>query len=599
MATKFTKKLLDLAYGTSVGNILDLAPKPEPEVKTVKVGGKRSVIDDGRVQIDGKLSIKPETKPPTIDPNKVVSSTKSVPAYHSTLFREFRISAVSTYNFYVEGEDVEPTSDVSGSLAELPRYVTLRWRTAPPPPPKNPPQKGVRPFITPEVVRHRIAAPIDVAAMALANGYVSPGTVSALVVDPPPPIMGAPTRIDEDSFLLASHTAGQFAADEIGDRYSEFALRDRVRLTALSPTVVNFIDPSIAGTFDPNRIRVATDPLHLTVATSLAKLIGSLEVISEFNQDVPIQNPPPDFTGHPDVPTVLYLGYIIERHDMKPDGSMELGRTITIDDPYQDEFIDQQVSYGGTYVYRMRSIVQWTRTTDLDFGGISTIDRPTAFSSLVLPPLASFYAGDWSEWGKTQVLDTIPPDPPDEVTVRPVSWRGEIRVCWKVGNNVQRDLTSFKLLRAVSIAGRISDWVELATFPVANGSYVDRDVRPYEEGQTSYVYALYSTSYHGVDSLLSDQMEARLSPIESREELPVIQAEVRGADRTVHPSGKQPPGTTEIKANRRLTFYCRSTSSGHPLRDSVYLIEVRSLSTGERALIHLDVDATDIGVADA
>lgn len=589
-----SRKLLDIVKGTSVFNLTEVAPKPEPAPTPTKIGGRRGLIDDGRVKGADNLTV----KPPTIDVKQTVKSSQSVPAYHSTLFRGFNLQAESTYNFYVEGEEVEPTADVSGSLSSLPRYVTLRWRTAPPPPPKDPPKKGVRPFITPEIVRYPTAAPFNVALIALANGYVGPGVVSALVADPPVMISSSPTKIDEDSFLLANHTAGMFASDELGDKTSEFAISS-LQLRRLAATVVNFIDPSIAGAFDQNRLNVATDPLHLTVAGSLAKVMGALEVISEFNQDVPIQNPPPDFTGHPDTPTVMYVGYVIERHDMRPDGSMELGRTIMIDDPTQDEFIDQQVSYGGTYVYRMRSIVQWTRSSDVDFAGMSSIDRPTAFSALVLPPMASFYAGDWCDWSRTQVLDTVPPEPPDEITVRPVSWRGEIRVAWRVGNDPQRDLTSFKLLRAVSTAGRITDWQELATFPVGNGSYVDRDVRPYEEGNVSYVYALYSTSYHGVDSPLSDQVEARLSPLGSREELPVVLAEIKGADRTVHPSGKQPVGPTEIKANRRLTFYCRDTRSGHPLRDSIYLVEVRSLSTGERALVSLDVDATDTGVADA
>jgi hypothetical protein len=574
-------RISQLLYGTSPSIITEVKPTAEPTRADVKQG-----------------ATKPQTKPPAIDPAVTVTSTASVRAYHSSLFRAFHLSADSTYNFYVDGEDVAPTSDVSSSLGSLPRYVTLRWHTAPTPKSRVPAQKGIRPFISPEVFQHPRAATMDVAVTALANGYVSPGTVSALVTDSPVPVTTMPTRIDEDSFLLSNTAAGKFAAAEVGDKSSEFALNQR-SLAPIAATAVNFVDPSIAGTFDPNRLQVATDTLHLTVAGSLAKIIGSLEVISEFNQDVPIQNPPPDFTGHPDVPTVMYVGYVIERHDLLPDGSMRLGRVITIDDPTQDEFIDQRVSYGGSYVYRMRSIVQWTRTSDLDFAGLSTIDRVTSFSSLILPPLASFYAGDWCDWSRTQVLDTVPPDPPDEVTVRPLSWKGEIRVSWKVGSDPQRDITSFRLLRAISTAGRISDWDQLGEYVVANGSYIDRDVRPYDDGKVSYIYALYSTSIHGVDSPLSDQMEAKLSPIQYKEELPVVQAEVKGADRTLHPSGKQPPGPTEVKANRRLTFFCRSTSSGHPLRDSMYLIEVRSLSTGERALVALDVDATDIGVADA
>ncbi len=580
-------KLNKLIFGTAPADLREVklvaAEEPKPKLPPRKG-------DDGRVR--GVLP--PIVRPPQVDVNKTIASNKSVPAFFSTLFRSFALSAVSTYNFYVEGEHVAPTSDTSGSLADLPRYVTLRWHTAPPIQPRVGTQKGLRVQDPPKPI---LAAPVDVAVHALANGYVSPGVISGLIVEPPPPVTTAPTRIDEDSFLFAKEAAGLDAAALVGDKSSQFSIRPPLLTQFASP--INFIDPSIAGLFDRNRLDVATSPLHLTVAGSLAKIMGSLEVISEFNQDVPIQNPPPDFTASPDVPTVTYIGYVIERFDMSPDGAMVLGRSIIIDDPSLDEFFDRQVAYGGVYSYRIRALVQWMRTPDIDFTGVSTIDRPTAFSSLVSPPLASFYAGDWSDWAKTEVLDTLPPEPPDEIIVRPVSWKGEIRVSWKVGNDPQRDLTSFRLLRAVSTAGRISDWVELGRFVVANGSYIDRNVRPYEEGSTSYIYALYATSFHGVDSPLSDQMEAKLSSPGSKEELPVVQAGYKGDDWTVHPSGKAPLGPTEIKANRRLTFYCRSTSSGHPLRDSIYMVEVRSLSTGERALVTLDVDATDIGVADA
>ncbi len=577
-------------YGTTSGDLREntLVAQEEP----VTPPKSKDPISGGKGGIYGK---QPVTRPPQVDVNKTVSSMFSVGAYHSTLFRAFALSAVATYNFYVEGEQSAPTIDISGSLVDLPRYVTLRWHTAPPIPARAGKKKGMR---VQDFKPPLPAAQMDVAVTALANGYISPGVIFALITDAPAPVTKSPTKIDEDAFLLSKTSAGQEAANLIGDKSSQFAILQTSLFTE-PVSVVNFIDPSIAGTFEASRLNIATNPLHLTMAGSLAKILGSLEVISEFNQDVPIQNPPPDFVTTSDVPAVTYIGYMIERFDMGKDGSMNLGRTIIIDDPTMDEFIDRQVAYGGVYTYRIRSIVQWTRTDDIDFAGVSTIDRPSAFSSLVSPPLASFYAGDWSDWAKSEVLDTVPPEPPDEVTVRPVSWKGEIRIAWKVGNDPQRDLTRFKLVRAKSSAGRVHDWQEIGSFGIANGSYVDRDVRSYEEGSESYIYALYATSYHGVDSHLSDQVEAKLSPLGSREELPVVQVGIAGDDRTVHPSGKKPPGPTEIKANRRLTFYCRQATSGHPLRDSVYMVEVRSLSTGERALVTLDVDAIDIGVTDA
>lgn len=564
-----------VAYGTSIGNL--------SQVPTATVNPIGTRITVGVTNVND------------IDLTTVISSAQSITAYHSTLFREFHLRAESTYNFYVDGEDVAPTSDTPGALTTLPRYVTLRWNTAPPTVSNAESTKGVRPYINPDVKPIRTATSLEIAKHALANGYISPGVVSSLIVDPPAPV-STQTSIDEDSFLLDQSAGGQSAADHVGVKTSPYAIK---RLANAEPaTVVNFIDPSVAGVFDTNRIQISTDALHLTVAASLAKVIGSLEVISEFNQDVPIQNPPPDFTGRSDSPTVVYVGYVIERYDVGPEGSMVLTRTIMIDDPAMDEFIDRQVAYGGKYVYRIRSIVQWTRTSDIDFNGISTIDRMSSFSSLVSPPLASFYAGDWTDWVRTEVVDNVPPEPPDEVTVRPVSRNKEIRIAWKMPNDPQDDLSGITLVRAVVNNGRISDWQNIGSFAVSNGSYTDRGVMTYESGY-SYIYALYSHSYHNVISALSDQIEARLSPADSREEIPVIQVDVRGADPMTHASNTIGVGPTEIKANNSLTFYCRGGTSRQPLRDSTYLVEVRSLSTGERTLVNLDVDATDIGVADA
>lgn len=557
-----------------------------------EVANAKASVREGGLLGDPRMKTPPSLRPEI----KSVSSGQSVQAYHSTLFRNFALRAEPTYNFYVNGETAAPTVDVSGSLSALPRYVTLRWHPAPANVQRFVGQKSVRTAMLPTKPRLQ-SMPLDIALSALANGYISPGVVSAVITDPPVATSKTPTKIDEDSFLTDPSVAGQFAAAHVGDINSRFSVTD-LNLKQ-SASVVNFVDPSIAGAFDKSRLMVATDPVHLTVAGSLAKIIGALEVISEFNQDVKVQNPPPDFTGHPDAPAITYIGCIIERYDMLPDGSMVLGRSIQIPDVTADEFIDQQVAYGGNYSYRMRSIIQWNRTSDVDFGGKSTIDRLDKFGALTTSPLSSFYAGDWTDWSSTQVVDTVPPEPPDEVTVRPVSWKGEIRVSWKIGNDPQRDVTGFRLLRAVSNSGKVSDWKEIGQFALANGSFVDRDVQPFENSGLSYIYALYSTSYHGVLSPLSDQMEARLALPGSKDELHVIQIAPSGADPMAHASARETFEMTELKANQRLTFYCRSATSGHPLRDSTYLVEVRSLSTGERALVNLDVDATDIGVVDA
>src|SRR6478736_3928185 len=68
----------------------------------------------GKIGALGEGFIKPPKTVPEIDVNTTIASSKSVPAYHSTLFRDFRINAIPTYNFYVQGENVAPSFDTSG-----------------------------------------------------------------------------------------------------------------------------------------------------------------------------------------------------------------------------------------------------------------------------------------------------------------------------------------------------------------------------------------------------------------------------------------------------------------------------------------------------
>lgn len=528
-----------------------------------------------------------------IDSGSVVSSSPSITTYHSTLFEDFNLTATPVYNFYVQDEQTNPQLPLSASLRSLPRYVSLSWDTVPTRQVLINSQKGLRPGDPrPRPGSPQPALPISDAKKAVANGYISAGSISALLVHPVAPVGDEPS-FHEDLFLSIPAGSGRSAASSLS--HPSFQAPSpppsAVRIRA------NIVDPSIAAAISDDRLNSAVEHVHLATMGSLAKLIPGLEVISEFNQDVPAKNPVPRFPVPPVSPSLLYVGYVIERHTLGSDGSMTLSRTIDVDDIDTSSFVDRQVLYGERYSYRIRAIVQWSRPMNVGFGGPSTLDRIPAFNPADMgKKQASFYAGDWSDWAPAQVLDTSPPDPPEEIYVRPISSKKQIEIVWKVPGDPQRDLSSLRLVRSVSRGGKVEDWKLIGEFVPTNGRFVDMDVEYSESGHASYVYAMYSVSYHGEVSALSDQFEARLTSkyVYSGEE-PISRILPAGADPMSHAAGHQGPVPDVVIASRSVSLYCRGGRSTLPLFEQDYVVEVQSLSTGDRAEVQLALRSTDVG----
>lgn len=555
-----------------------------------------SYVGAGGVTVTPPVSTPPpvSTAPPSIDPTRVIASTSSSAAFHSTLFEDFALTAQATYNFYTTDEAVAFVSDPSASLDTLPRYVTLTWTPASAPRDFRLSRKGLRPF-DPRVPTAPPAIEVSTAVNAAANGYVAPGSIQALLVDP---VVNPHTPLfDEDLFLSSPDAAGSHATIAKADD-SEFHVRSVPPATVR--TRVNFVDPSIAGALHSGRVSVASQHVHLASLGSLAKLVAGLEVISEFNQDVPLRNPVPLFPAAPGSPDLMYVGYVVERYTLGPSGSMDRTRVVTVDDPGQSSLVDREVTYGGRYTYRIRALVQWTHGRNVGFFGSSSLDRSPAIDTSApgFARVASFYLAEWSDWASVAVLDEVSPDPPDELTVMPISPRRQIRVVWKMPGDPQRDISRLTLLRSVGRGGRYSDWQRMGDFVPANGAFVDTDVSFHEESHTEYMYAMYSTSFHGQRSVLSERVAARLTE-RSRYlgEEPVRLVGPTGDDPMAHATGPRPAPVLELIARDRAVIYARASESSLPLFDRSYVVEVQSLATGERAEVALSVNTTDVGLA--
>ncbi len=512
--------------------------------------------------------------PNTVHPSTMIS-TPSAAAFHSTIFDDFDLVVSGTYNFYTPDESNPATPDDAAKLIDLPRYVELSWRSAPNSTFPTRSQKrsrgldlrGIRP----------IQAPVafETAQSSLSNGYVAPGAISALIVPPINPPSPTISNSD-DAALVDPATVGTTVIGKLAP----------ISFARISPQIrVNFVDPSIAGAVDPTRVSVTTDHVHAAQLGAISKLVGSLEIISEFNQDSPTA-PPPTFPTDSQTPSGRYIGYVIERHDLGTDGSMLLSKTFHIDDPAVTDLVDRDVKYLGSYVYRIRSIFQWSHPPHIGFDGPSTVDVPPGSGTATFAGLASsFYGGSWSDWSRIVVRDTSHQDPPDEISVIPRSANGFLRISWKIPRNAQREISSIRLLhRAVG-----APWTIIGEFPPTNGAFND-----HVPMETPYIYAAVSLTYHGVISALSVQIEGRLTSTPTKGEHPIRQVSESGQPYGTYGTAPVPKHRHELRANRSATFYCRAAESDSPLNLKDYVIEIRSLSTGERRRIELHADSTSI-----
>jgi len=165
--------------------------------------------------------------------SKIVSSKESGPASFSTIFNDFDFEAVPTYNFWTKDEDTNENQDRGKrSLVDVPRYIKLKWKGAPlttnPPKimKKAPTTKRARTSSATIKKTSSVASTrgmsfnredtknFSINRKAVANGFISPGTLSAIVQLPlnnlskAGNIIKSTPTIDEQLFLVSPSTEG-------------------------------------------------------------------------------------------------------------------------------------------------------------------------------------------------------------------------------------------------------------------------------------------------------------------------------------------------------------------------------------------------------
>ena len=387
----------------------------------------------------------------------------------------------------------------------------------------------------------------------------------------------------ESSRLLRKSRVMELAEDDISV-YEDTRRNKNVR--------VNFIHTNFSGLLSQERVDTATQPHQLESTVALAQNSSDLMSYTDagyqhYTRDISI----PYDRAPGNMKSVEYIGYVIEKWEMV-DGIYKLVDTFNVPGVEYTSFYDAEVKYGVDYRYRIKGIVRWVRQHGIGVLGKdpTVIDPPGTNIDSMTPNDVSYFHSEWGhEWAHAFVIDRSPPNPPDELVVRPISnysddggktYKPMVEVTFKLPDNPQRDINKMLLLRKLqdNDGNDLSDWefvqefaedlddtnrqgtrtsyltsfehqqdditgtkfnvtqserVErIVEYGPANARYEDTDVSYWSDGTPfRYVYAAVCFSRHDEQSTLSDQIACRLnSDWKKNGELPIDFVSCAGVD---------------------------------------------------------------------
>jgi hypothetical protein len=348
---------------------------------------------------------------------------------------------------------------------------------------------------------------------------------------------------DELVALINSRTSDQVTAQFLAEIISNlsrqgvgFSSRSQVanatlqllKNVALNTRVNNRLLLPVAKTVKEDSIGVFSDELSSDTFTTSIKAIqdaaisnGNSNLLSPFDYEFEVLSyvgyRPVDTNGYQ--PSVESLGYIIDKREIRSDGSQEQHPPIVVENAFVGTTYDPQVRYNSVYYYKIRAVY---------LVEIRAVDENTKQNLLV-----SFLVGSkFTPEQKVITVENVPPPPPADFNV---SWDyGEkaLRCTWNLPNNSQQDIKFIQLFRRKSIADPfqlIKMWdfndthtrVNLNEYPLPElvervpffiGMYLDREFSK----DSNYIYAVAAVDAHGLCSNYSLQFQASFDKFENR-----------------------------------------------------------------------------------
>jgi hypothetical protein len=371
---------------------------------------------------------------------------------------------------------------------------------------------------------------------------------------------------------------------------------------------VKFVHPVIDGVISERKVNLMSRTEHAENMVAISQILPYLEVFSQAKVTEKIKKIDiPSFPSPPGTKSLEYVGYILEKYKKSSSGVFEKIEEIDLPNKDYSEYYDTKICYGAVYRYRIRCILRWTRPNDVGPLGKDTTMAPrVATQTTSLAPLKSSYFGsEWNKkWAYATVMDTVSPEPPDELIVRPDSRNSRCIVTMKIPENIQRDILQMLLFRKIQNENGedLTGWQVLNDRDpgVKNVLFYDENLSYFQDSRYRYVYAGICITRHGEISNLSEQLGVKLNKqYKTLGEFPVefvscknVQLGYFGAFAYNPPKrykGELIVAPNEGDSKVQISFKVREAFGNGTSNDNSYFVKLESLDTGLSQSFPLDI----------
>lgn len=215
-------------------------------------------------------------------------------------------------------------------------------------------------------------------------------------------------------------------------------------------------------------------------------------------------------------PVVQSVGYIIEKTEIKPDGTQTIYPILVVENPNKTNYIDMEIKYGATYSYGIRSVF---------YVEIEAVDEKNGLVSALGILVASKAINSDHLFCK----EFVPPPPPQDIAFKFIPEETALKISWNFPVNPQMDIKRFQVFKRDSVfepyqllkeynfddseikelSGEFPDQTLVEKLDSAKTIFYDFEFT----GKKSTIYALASIDAHGISSRYSTQYKVSFDRI--------------------------------------------------------------------------------------
>lgn len=255
-----------------------------------------------------------------------------------------------------------------------------------------------------------------------------------------------------------------------------------------------------------NSSNVENEPIY----TTNVKSISSIPLASQFGASRDLSKIQKVFSKYP---IIKHAGYLINKLEVEENGTYTSQGQLLSDNPDGLYIVDENVRYGGVYVYEIRSVYYVKMVAE------ERVDEDPTLDDLSLVEILIASEG---KLANVQCVEHVPPPPPVNLRINFDYESRKPRLNWQFPINPQRDIKRFQIFKREnarqpftliaeldfdnstirSSVAEIASEGSIYRMPYPKVNFVDNS---WEEGERP-IYAIACVDAHGLSSNYSTQM---------------------------------------------------------------------------------------------